>query len=350
MRSTVVATLALAALIGAGAASAHHSRAQFQLEETVVMKAKITRVRWSNPHVFFAGNVVNDEGRSEEWIFEGHSIAGLSRLGWTRDTLRPGDEVQVVVNRSRDRSKLFALLDSVILADGRKLYSVGVPPPNAVAQRPPVEPSKDFTGNWRFRFPGTPEEIRKRVLLGPQGPKLDGPYTPRTKAQLAKFDFNDNPALTCEPISIPSVLMTVYEYKWTRYPDRIVIQKEQYADATRTIWLTKKERPKSYKPNPMGFSVGHFEPDGTLVVETTGFNALKWGNGQGIDSSEQKRIVERYELIDGGMGISLSYTQDDPVYFTQTMTGQGTFVKAPTVEFAKQPACDLEAAREHLKF
>jgi hypothetical protein len=350
VKRTFGLTLALSALLVAGSASAHHSRAQFQLDETVTLKAKITRVRWSNPHVFVAGMVTNDKGVAEEWVFEGHSIAGLSRLGWTKDTLKPGDQVQMIVNRSRDRTKLFGLMDSVILADGKKLYSVGVPPQNAVAQRPPVEPSKDFTGNWRFRFPGTPEEIRKRVLLGSQGPKPDGPYTPRAKAQVAKFNVNDNPALTCEPISLPSVLMTVYEYKWTRHPDRIVIQKEQYAEATRTIWLTKKARPAAYKPNPMGFSLGHFEPDGTLVIETTGFNALKWGNGQGIDSSEKKRIVERYKLTEDGMGISLSYTQDDPVYFTRTMTGQGTFAKAPTVEFANQPACDLEAAREHLKF
>jgi hypothetical protein len=342
--------LALSVTLCVGSASAHHSRAQFQLDETVVLKTKITRVRWSNPHVFFAGMVANDKGVAEEWVFEGHSIAGLSRLGWNKETLKPGDEVQAIVNRSRDRTKRFALLDSVVLADGKKLYSVGVPPASAVAQRPAVEPSRDFSGNWRFRFPGTPEEIRKRVLLGPQGPKLDGPYTPRAKAQLAKYDANDNPALTCEPISLPSVLMTVYEYKWTRHPDRIVIQKEQYAEATRTIWLTKKARPAHYEPNPMGFSLGHFEPDGTLVVETTGFNALKWGNGQGIDSSESKRIVERYRLIDGGMGISLSYTQEDPVYFTHALTGQGAFTKSPTVEFAKQPACDLEAAREHLKF
>ena len=53
------------------------------------------------------------------------------------------------------------------------------------------------------------------------------------------------------------------------------------------------------------------EPDGTLVVETTGFNALRWGNGQGIDSSEKKKIVERYKLIDGGKAMSLSYTLED---------------------------------------
>ena len=349
MLKTFGAALVLSSLL-ASPAFAHHSRAQFQLDETVVLKTKITRVRWSNPHVFFAGTVVSDKGVAEEWVFEGHSIAGLARLGWNKDTLKAGDDVQMIVNRSRDRSKLFALVDSVILADGKKLYSVGVPPPNAVAQRPPVEPSKDFSGNWRFRFPGTPEEIRKRILLGAQGPKPDGPYTPRAKAQVVKYDAEDNPALVCGHISLPSVLMTVYEYKWTRHDDRIVIEKEQYADATRTIWLKTKARPKGYKPNPIGHSVGHFEPDGTLVVETDGFSAAKWGNGPGIDSSTRKRIVERYQLIDGGMGISLSYTQEDPAYFTQTVTGQGTFAKSPTAEFVKQPPCDLGAARQHLKF
>jgi hypothetical protein len=47
---------------------------------------------------------------------------------------------------------------------------------------------------------------------------------------------------------------------------------------------------------------GRFEPDGTLVVETTRFSPVRWGNHPAVDSSEKKRIVERYKLIDSDMG------------------------------------------------
>ena len=348
MKRIALGVLLLAAT--AATTEAHHSRAQFQLDQVTPMKVTITRVRWSNPHVFYGGTVVNDKGVAEDWVFEGHSITGLVRLGWNADLIKVGDRVDMMVNRHRDPTERFALLDHVILANGKTYYSVGIPPANAVARRPPIEPSKDFSGNWRFKFPGTPEEVRRRVLLGFGGPRQDLPYTDVARAQAAKYDPKKAPALTCEPISMPGILMTVYEYKWKRYPDRIVIEKEQYTDMTRTIWLNRTTPPADYKPNPMGFSVGRFEPDGTFVVETTRFSPVRWGNHASVDSSDKKKIVERYKLIDGGMGLSLTYTQEDPVYFTAPVSASGTFTKSYNSEFVKQPPCDLEAAGEHLHY
>ena len=349
MKKLVLAAVLLT-LAAAPITYAHHSRAQFQLDQLTPMTVTITRVRWSNPHVFYAGTVVNDKGAAEEWVFEGHSISGLVRQGWSPNLLKVGDKIDVMVNRHRDPTQKFALLDRVILANGKTYYSIGVPPPDQVAKRPPPTPSKDFSGNWRYKFAGTPEEVRQRVLLGSGGPKPDLPYTAAAKVQAAKYDPKKAPALTCEPISMPAILMTVYEYKWTRMPDRIVIEKEQYTDMTRTIWLKPTPRPAGYKPNPMGFSVGHFDPDGTLVVETTGFSPVRWGNQPSVDSSDRKQIVERYKLTDGGLGISLTYTLEDPVYFTAPVTVSGTFTKSYDSDFPKQPPCDLEAAGESLKY
>jgi hypothetical protein len=344
------AALVLACAVMLPVAQAHHSRAQFQLDKLTPMKATITRVRWSNPHVFYAATVVNDKGVAEEWVFEGHSISGLVRAGWTENLVKVGDKIDVMVNRHRDATERFALLDRVILANGKTYYSIGVPPADQVAKRPEIQPSKDFSGNWRYKFPGTAEEVRKRVLLGFGGPRQDLPYTEAAKVQAAKYDAKNAPALTCEPISIPSILMTVYEYKWIRHPDRIVIEKEQYTDMTRTIWLTRTTPPEGYKPNPMGFSVGRFEADGTFVVETTRFSPVRWGNQPSVDSSDKKKVVERYKLIDGGMGMSLTYSLEDPVYFTAPVSASGSFTKSYDSTFPKQPPCDREAAAEHLKF
>lgn len=337
-------------LFAASAASAHHSRAAFQLDQKAEMRAIITKVRWTNPHVFLVGNVTNAQGQVEEWVFEGHSISGLTRMGWTKETVKEGDELLLVVNLHRDPQKHFALMDHVILPNGKRMYSVGQPPVDPNAPKPVIKASTDFSGNWRFQFPGSPEQVRQRVLLGAPPPAKDGPYTGKAKVQIANYDANANPSLRCLPPSLPYLLMAVYEYKWIRYSDRIVIEKEQFVDGSRVIHLKGSARPANYKPNTLGYSVGHFESDGTLVVETTGFSAAPWGNGTGIDSSDRKRIVERYKLINGGMGMSLSYTQEDPEYFTQPIAGQGTFAKTPDSNFAENPPCDLEAAQQHLKY
>jgi Family of unknown function (DUF6152) len=331
-------------------AAAHHSRAAFELDKKVEMQAVITRVRWTNPHVFLVGNVQTADGKTQEWVFEGHSISGLVRQGWTKETVKNGDRLTLVVNRHRDPAKHFALMDNIVLANGQRMYSVGQAPVAANAVPVKVAPSTDFSGNWRYRFPGTPAEIRQRILLGAGGPAMDGPYTPKAAAQVKVYKEDDNPTYRCLPISLPALIMTVYEYKWVRYPDRIEILKEQYQGADRTIHLGNAKRPATYRPGPLGFSVGRFEADGALVVETTGFSAQPWGNASGIDSSDRKRIVERYRLSEGGSVLEVSYTQEDPVYYTRTLEGKGSFAKAPDNNFAPQPKCDLRAARQHIAF
>jgi hypothetical protein len=331
-------------------ATAHHSRAAFQLDVKSEMKAKITKVRWTNPHVFLVGNVVNDKGQVEEWTFEGHSISGLSHAGWAKDTVKEGDELLLVVNKHRETDKHFALMDHVVLPTGRIVYSVGQPPVDPNVPKPPVKASTDFSGNWKYVFPGTPEQVRQRILLGTPAPAKEGPYTAKAKAQVAAYRETDNPTLRCIPATLPYLLMAVYEYKWIRYSDRIVIEKEQFNESTRVIHLKGKAPPLNSKPSVMGYSVGHFEADGTLVVETSGFSAAPWGNGAGIDSGPQKKIVERYQLTHGGLNLSLSYTQEDPEYFTQARTGQGAFAKVPDFNFAKNPPCDLKAAQQHLAY
>jgi len=331
-------------------ALAHHSRAAFQLDVKSEMKARITKVRWTNPHVFLVGDVVNDKGQAEEWTFEGHSISGLSRAGWTKDTVNEGEELLLVVYKHRDADKHFALMDHVVLPDGRIVYSVGLPPVDPNAPRPPIKPSTDFSGNWKYVFPGTPDQVRQRILLGTPPPSKEGAYTAKARAQVAAYRENDNPTLRCIPATLPYLLMTVYEYKWIRYSDRIVIEKEQFNESTRVIHLDGKPRPAHFKPNPLGYSVGHFEKDGALVVETSGFSAAPWGNGAGIDSGVQKKIVERYRLVNGGLGLSLSYTHEDPEYFTKLQSAQGTFQKMPDFHFAQNPPCDLKTAQQHLAY
>jgi hypothetical protein len=123
----------------------------------------------------------------------------------------------------------------------------------------------------------------------------------------------------------------------------------------RTIHLDGLPPPDDYEPNPTdysgfsGYSVGHFESDGTLVVETTEFPATRWGNERGIDSSAQKRVVERFTLTDDGLGMTVSYTLEDPVYLSAPVTRSGRYTKIAEHELATE-ICDLETTRRHLQF
>src|SRR5688572_9966576 len=97
------------ALLGAGTASAHHSRVNF-LNETVAFDGEIVRFDWANPHshIYVAGH--DSSGRPVEWEIESSSTPVLTRRGWTADSLQAGERVTVRAQPYRDRTRNFVLL------------------------------------------------------------------------------------------------------------------------------------------------------------------------------------------------------------------------------------------------
>jgi Family of unknown function (DUF6152) len=57
----------------ASAVEAHHSRAPFLLDRTIVLEGRITEVEWRSPHVYFEAAIADSNGQTEAWTFEGHS-------------------------------------------------------------------------------------------------------------------------------------------------------------------------------------------------------------------------------------------------------------------------------------
>ena len=104
-----------------------------------------------------------------------------------------------------------------------------------------------------------------------------------------------------------------------------------------------------HTPNELGYSVGHFEPDGTLVVVTDGFAPTRWGSARGLDSSSAKRVVERYKLTGDGYKMSVSYAIEDPVFLTKPVTVEGEYQKSADYTFVDEP-CDKTAARRFQRF
>jgi hypothetical protein len=119
--ATVLAAAALM-LLSARAAAHHSFAAEFDEDSPIELTGIVTKIEWMNPHTFFYIDVETDDGRFENWALEMGSPNGLTRRGWTRNSLQIGDEVTVEGSRAKDGS-LKGNARSVVLADGRRLFS-----------------------------------------------------------------------------------------------------------------------------------------------------------------------------------------------------------------------------------
>ena len=122
LRTLVVGAVCL--LLATGAAVAHHSTAMFDMQHTVAITGTVTQFDWTNPHTFIFMEVMNTTtGTSESWSVEGMSPNYLSRNGWTRHTLKPGDKIGMEVHLLKDGRK-GGFCSTVTLPDGKKLANL----------------------------------------------------------------------------------------------------------------------------------------------------------------------------------------------------------------------------------
>lgn len=114
-------------LLAVAPAVAHHSFTMFDSAKMVTLTGTIKEFQWTNPHTFTWVEVPNQSGVVETWAIEGMSPNYLGRRGWTRNTLKPGDKVSIVINPLKDGSKGGTFLRCT-LADGTVMVMFGTPP------------------------------------------------------------------------------------------------------------------------------------------------------------------------------------------------------------------------------
>jgi len=113
--------IALAALVGGSAVSAHHSFAVFFDDtKTIEVMGSVTEFRFSNPYAIISLEVKNKAGMVEEWKAETNAVTLLKRRGWTKDSLKPGEVVTVDGWPSRDGAN-YLRMRTIKKADGTVL-------------------------------------------------------------------------------------------------------------------------------------------------------------------------------------------------------------------------------------
>ena len=120
MRSGWQGCFAALAFAMAGAVMAHHSFAMFDQSKQVSLNGVVREFQWTNPHAWIHLDVPNAKGEKELWKIELNSPNNLKRQGWKSTSLKPGDQVVLVMNPLKDGS-LGGLFVAVTLPDGKVL-------------------------------------------------------------------------------------------------------------------------------------------------------------------------------------------------------------------------------------
>jgi len=121
--SLILGGLTAVGVLAAGVpVSAHHSfAAEFDADKPITLTGIVTKVEWTNPHVFIFVDVKDANGQVVNWSFEGGSPIGLYRDGVHKDSLKIGDAVTVAGAAARSVEHL-AEIRSITFADGRKVF------------------------------------------------------------------------------------------------------------------------------------------------------------------------------------------------------------------------------------
>ncbi|MEM7080793.1 MAG: DUF6152 family protein [Pseudomonadota bacterium] len=317
-------------------AKAHHSRAAFDLDTSISVYGRVTEVAWTNPHYYLS--LEARAGYSGVWVFEGHSIPGLVRNGWRRDTVRVGDFITVDAWPNLVPDVPFALLTSVTLSAGETYYSFQ-PRAGSIGANLQPTPSMELAGTWRV------VRSLRANLVGVFDAPEDLPLTDAAQLVLDAYDPQDDPSLDCQSRGLPRMLEWPYAQRWAPAGSGFAVTMEHATDV-RSVRTEERE----CEASSMGCSVGRALPDGGYEVVTTHFSPQRWGITRGVDSSTAKRLIERYRVLEGGTRLQLDYTVSDEQMLREPVQMRLFYERLAAFTFAAEPACDLSTARRHLRY
>ena len=117
----ILASLAAAALLLTGRVSAHHGAAGlYDMTKSVMMKGTITKFEWTNPHNQIYFDVKDDKGNVVHWIVATEPPQVMLERGWTRRSLKEGDQVTVYAFIASNGAPV-GNLQRIVLPDGKEL-------------------------------------------------------------------------------------------------------------------------------------------------------------------------------------------------------------------------------------
>jgi Family of unknown function (DUF6152) len=139
MKTKIITVLAMLAstLPNPLVSFAHHGSSAYDVTKLITSKATVTSLEWSNPHCILHFEIKDDKGVATPWSLELYNPLWMARAGWTRETLKPGDEILVTFHPAKNGSGngYIRIPESKIIFRGQSLNldesATGATPPPA---------------------------------------------------------------------------------------------------------------------------------------------------------------------------------------------------------------------------
>ena len=316
----------------------HHSDAGVDMSTIVAFEGTVKEFIWTNPHAYFVVET-QQNGKPVKWEVQMVGTNLLSRRGWTKTTLVPGDKVTVRAHPAYD-GRTYAIMESLEKAGGLSL--------TAAAPAPAVTPpAKSIAGRWltdRNSIKGEPAGFdnffRAALTLNEKGKAAQAAYNPLSA---------DNPETTCVGRPTPSAIMSSGSYllEFEIKPEqKIITFRSEWFNELRTIYMDGRKHPDPSVRFTTGHSIGHWEGD-MLVVDTTNFADHRSPYQIGVPSGGQKHVVERYRLTKDGTHMDVDYTLEDPEYLAKPLNNHRQLIHSPHLKMYPSD-CDPEATKKFL--
>jgi hypothetical protein len=118
IRLVALVAVAVGVLLISAPLFAHHGRVGYDNEKVLTLKATVTGFEWSNPHVQIHFDAPDEKGVVQHWTAEAGNPFAESRIGWTKDEFKPGDQITITFHPAKNGNGV-GLFMRAILPDGK---------------------------------------------------------------------------------------------------------------------------------------------------------------------------------------------------------------------------------------
>jgi Family of unknown function (DUF6152) len=330
MRRLLAAIAGLAATaVFVAPALAHHSQAMFDTSKEILIKGKVLRFEWKNPHMYLFVETVGEDGKKQVIQGEGLAITQALVDGLHQKDLPPGALVVVRANPNRNESGTTVRLLDVTTQDGEihPFYA-------ANSKTRTLTPAASLAGNWA---------PSRQSMTAAWGVIARWPITPAGRA-IQKENKADGLCYV-EPTPFLATLDELRTIRVTR--NEVVFHFNNSGDdAVRTVRLNATHA-ANVKPSRFGDATGKWE-GGTLVIDTIAFEPNPSGLFVNIPSSARKHTVERLTLTDDRIRLRYETTVEDPVYLEKPASFTMLWDHRPDLKTSpRSEVCDPAIARRY---
>jgi hypothetical protein len=122
MKTKHLVALVVGLLIVSFPTFAHHGASVYDSTKLTTLKGTVADFRFMNPHTELSFDVKDANGKVQRWTAEAASLVTMSRLGWTKDMFKPGDQITVTGNAAKNGT--FAMRLRTVVAPNGKQYTI----------------------------------------------------------------------------------------------------------------------------------------------------------------------------------------------------------------------------------